>query len=51
MRKDLVDVFAHILLAGLIEVALMVARADDPESALQSGRMALRQLTDKLLAT
>lgn len=50
-RKDLVDVFAHILLAALIEVALMIARADDPANALQSGRMALRQLTDKLFAS
>jgi AcrR family transcriptional regulator len=50
MRKDLADVFAHILLAALIEVALMITRADDPANALQSGRMALRQLTDKLLA-
>jgi AcrR family transcriptional regulator len=50
MRKDLVDVFAHILLAALIEVALMIARADDPANALQSGRMALRHLTDKQFA-
>jgi AcrR family transcriptional regulator len=50
MRRDLVDVFAHILLAALIEVALMIARADDPADALQSGRVALRQLTDKLVA-
>jgi AcrR family transcriptional regulator len=50
MRKDLLDVFAHILLAALIEIALMVARADDPANALQSGRMALRHLTDRLFA-
>jgi AcrR family transcriptional regulator len=50
IRNDLVDVFAHILLAALIEVALMIARADDPANALRSGRMALRQLTDKLFA-
>jgi AcrR family transcriptional regulator len=50
MRRDLVDVFAHILLAALIEVALMIAGADDPANALQSGRMALGQLTDKLVA-
>jgi AcrR family transcriptional regulator len=50
LRRDLVDVFAHILLAALIEVALMIARAEDGAKALQSGRAALRQLTDKLLA-
>jgi AcrR family transcriptional regulator len=50
MRKDLVDVFAHILLAALVEIALMVARADDAANALQSGRIALRHLTDRLFA-
>jgi AcrR family transcriptional regulator len=50
LRLDLVDVFAHILLAALIEVALMIARADDAAKALVSGRMAIHELTDKLLA-
>jgi AcrR family transcriptional regulator len=46
---DLADTFAHILLATLIELALMIARADDPPAALESGRAALRQLIDRLL--
>jgi AcrR family transcriptional regulator len=50
LQRNLVDVFAHIVLAALIEVALMIARAHDPEQALQTGRMAMRQLTDRLLA-
>jgi hypothetical protein len=50
LQRDLVDVFAHIVLAALIEVALMIARADHPAKALRTGRMAIRQLTDKLLA-
>jgi AcrR family transcriptional regulator len=50
LRPELVDTFAHILLAALIEVAMMIARADDPAAALRSGRTALHQLTDKLLA-
>jgi AcrR family transcriptional regulator len=49
VRQDLVDVFAHMLLAALIEVALMVSRADDPAGALKSGRTALGELMDRLL--
>jgi AcrR family transcriptional regulator len=49
VRQDLVDVFAHMLLAALIEVALMVSRADDPAEALKSGRTALGELMDRLL--
>jgi AcrR family transcriptional regulator len=51
VRQDLVDVFAHMLLAALIEVALMVSRADDPAEALKSGRTALGELMDRLLTT
>jgi AcrR family transcriptional regulator len=51
VRQDLVDVFAHMLLAALIEVALMVSRADDPTEALKSGRTALGELMDRLLTT
>jgi AcrR family transcriptional regulator len=49
VRRDLVDAFAHMLLAALIEVALMVSRADDPAEALKSGRSALGELMDRLL--
>ncbi len=49
VRRDLVDAFAHMLLAALIEVALMVSRADDPTEALKSGRSALGELMDRLL--
>ena len=38
------------MLAALIEVALMVSRADDPAGALKSGRTALGELMDRLLA-
>lgn len=50
LRPDLVDMCAHMLLAALIEVALMVSRADDPADALKSGRAALGELLDRLLA-
>ncbi len=50
LRPDQVDVFAHVLLAGLIEIALMVARAENSKAALQQGRRALGKLIDGLLA-
>jgi hypothetical protein len=49
VRRDLVDTFAHMLLAALIEVALMVSRAEDPKVALRTGRSALAELIDRLL--
>jgi AcrR family transcriptional regulator len=51
VRPDLVDMYAHMLLAALIEVALMVSRADDPAGALKSGRAALGELLDRLLTS
>ena len=50
VRPGLVDMYAHMLLAALIEVALMVSRADDPADALKTGRAALGELLDRLLA-
>jgi len=49
VRRDLVDTFAHMLLAALFEVALMVSRAADPKAALRTGRAALSELIDRLL--
>jgi len=49
MRPGLVDMYAHMVLAALIEVALMVSRADDPAEALKTGRAALGELLDRLL--
>ena len=42
-HTDLVDLHAHMLLAALIEVALLVARAADAESALQQGQQVVEQ--------
>jgi AcrR family transcriptional regulator len=44
-----VDVFAHILLAAANEVALMIARADDPAAALTAGESAVTEFLDRLL--
>jgi AcrR family transcriptional regulator len=47
---QLVDAFAHMLLASLSEIALMIAQADDPASALENGKRAVRELLGRLLA-
>jgi AcrR family transcriptional regulator len=44
-----VDTFAHIVLAAANEVALMIARADDPAAALPSGERAFGDFLDRLL--
>jgi len=45
----LVDAFAHMLLASLSEIALMIAQADDPTVALENGRRAVRELLARIL--
>jgi hypothetical protein len=44
-----VDAFAHIVLAAVNEVALMIARADDPAAALTVGETAIAEFLDRLL--
>jgi AcrR family transcriptional regulator len=44
-----VDAFAHIVLATINEVALMIARADDPAAALTAGESAVAEFLDRLL--
>ena len=44
-----VDVFAHILLAAVNEVAMMIARADDPAASLTAGESAVAGFLDRLL--
>jgi hypothetical protein len=48
MRADLVDVTAHMLLAALAEVALVVARAGDGTKAVKLGQAAVHELLDRL---
>jgi AcrR family transcriptional regulator len=50
MQEDLVDTFAHILLAAIFEVGLLIARAEDPEAATATARAAVNHLLDRLLA-
>jgi AcrR family transcriptional regulator len=49
--EDMVDVFAHILLASLIEVAFVVARSPDPRGAATRGRKAIKELLERVLGT
>ncbi|HJQ58352.1 MAG TPA: helix-turn-helix domain-containing protein [Vineibacter sp.] len=49
LKSELVDSYAHILLAAMLETALVIARAADPNQAARLGRMALRELIDKLM--
>ena len=44
-----VDTFAHIVLATANEVAMMIARADDPAAALSAGESAVAEFLDRLL--
>ncbi len=46
----LVDGFAHMLLASLSEISLLIAEADDPRSALENGKEAVRELLRRILA-
>lgn len=49
LRADVVDVMAHMLLAALLEVALVIARAPDRKAALHRGERAVDELLDRLL--
>jgi len=44
-----VDAFAHIVMAAVNEVALMIARADDPAAALTAGEGAVGEFLDRLV--
>jgi AcrR family transcriptional regulator len=50
VRADVVEVLAHMLLAALAEVALVVARAGDGAKAIRQGQAAVRELLDRLFA-
>lgn len=49
LRAELIEIYAHILLAGVMETALVIARADDSEKATRNGRTAIAELISKLL--
>jgi len=49
LRADLVDLFAHMVLAAMNEIAQLVARADDAEPAIRQGEAAVDELLTRLL--
>jgi AcrR family transcriptional regulator len=49
LAPDLVDMFAHVLLASLNELAMLVARADDPDAVAESASVAVEALLQRLL--
>jgi AcrR family transcriptional regulator len=49
LEPGLVDMFAHVLMAALSEIALVVARSDDPDGAVRSGEAAVDELIQRLL--
>jgi AcrR family transcriptional regulator len=50
IRPELVDVVAHMVLAALLEVALLVARADEGRLAIRRGQEAIDEMLTALLA-
>jgi AcrR family transcriptional regulator len=49
LRPDLVEPLAHVVLAAIDEVALLVAQSADPEAAMASGSDAIDELLRRLL--
>jgi AcrR family transcriptional regulator len=49
LRPELVDTLAHVVLASVDEVALLVARSDDPAAAMKDGADAVDELLRRLL--
>jgi len=50
LTPGLVNAFAHVLLASLDEIALMIAQAEDPAAAMAEGRTAVEELLRRLIA-
>ena len=48
-RPPAPEIVAHVLLAALIEVAMLVARSDRPKAALRDGTRTVDALLDALL--
>ena len=50
LRPELVGTLAHVLLASVNEVALLVARSDDKEAAMKAGADAIDELLARLFS-
>jgi hypothetical protein len=51
VQREHVTLFAHMVLAAVNEAALMIASADDPDSALDEGKRAVDVLLARLAMT
>jgi hypothetical protein len=51
LAPDLVEVFAHVVLAAIDEIALFVARSDSPDAAMLAGTGAIDEVLSRLLAS
>jgi AcrR family transcriptional regulator len=51
ISEDAAEMFAHIVLASLLEVAFVIARAPDPAVAAHTGRSAMNELLTRLLGS
>jgi hypothetical protein len=49
LQPQLVDMFAHVVFASLNELALVIARAEDPSSTTRSAELAIDELISRLL--
>jgi len=49
LRADLVGPFAHMILAALDEIALVIVRAEDSETALAEGHASVAEFLGRLL--
>ena len=49
LRPELVGTLAHVLLASVNEIALVVARSEDPAAAMREGADAIDELLRRLL--
>jgi AcrR family transcriptional regulator len=45
------EMFAHIVLASLLEIAFVIARSPDPVAAAQAGRKAMQELLSRLMGS
>jgi AcrR family transcriptional regulator len=51
LDPELVDVFSHVILAAINEIALLIARSDQPDREAELGADAIDEVLSRLLGT
>jgi hypothetical protein len=51
LAPELIEVFAHVILAAIDEIALFVARSDSPDAAMTAGTGAIDEVMSRLLGS